>query len=418
MGMGRSTTSAARAVVPRTVGAVVCVLALMAGTSQHALAESSWSFVPGGNVNGTYVRVSAVSAYSPTDAWAAGYRRVQLGSGTGYEPFTEHWNGSVWAVSYPVTPILVPTNVDDVLNGIAELGPHDVWTVGFQATTKGFAPLVEHWNGSAWSVVRTPTVGSMNHAYLLSVDARASNDVWAVGSYNVPDPRLGYTSHVLAEHWDGRVWSVVPTPAQAGELYSVSEYASNNVWATGTNGGALMEHWDGSNWAVIPSPSAVYAPNPSHPLNSLMTSINVASPSDVWAAGYSYGYAVPEQTLTEHWNGRKWSIVSSPSPGDNAALFGIAAKPCSSVDPLGVVCTGAEAWAVGFSESVGPRGGALDNPLIERWDGNKWQVTPVNSPQPDQSYFTAVSRAPGTTSLLGVGNVTQGSIPGLFAVNR
>jgi hypothetical protein len=40
--------------------------------------------------------------------------------------------------------------------------------------------LIEHWNGSAWTIVPSPNVGSGNNS-LAAVAARSANDVWAVG---------------------------------------------------------------------------------------------------------------------------------------------------------------------------------------------------------------------------------------------
>ena len=60
---------------------------------------------------------------------------------------------------------------------------------------------MEHWNGTAWSVVPSPNVGpvlTLSHG----VAAVSANDVWAVGSYDVTDK-------ALVEHWDGTAWSVV-----------------------------------------------------------------------------------------------------------------------------------------------------------------------------------------------------------------
>src|SRR3712207_7700528 len=42
--------------------------------------------------------------------------------------------------------------------------------------------LIERWDGSTWSTVASPNMGSGYHE-LLGVAALAPNDVWAVGSY-------------------------------------------------------------------------------------------------------------------------------------------------------------------------------------------------------------------------------------------
>ena len=61
---------------------------------------------------------------------------------------------------------------------------------------------------------------------LHAVAAVAANDVWAVGAT---------WDHILAEHWDGQQWSVVPTsnPLGGDILRDVEARAANDVWAVG-----------------------------------------------------------------------------------------------------------------------------------------------------------------------------------------
>ena len=61
--------------------------------------------------------------------------------------------------------------------------------------------LIEHWTGSAWSVVSAPDPGDNDQ--LLSVAALAANDAWAVGERH--DPALG--SQPLIMHWNGTSWT-------------------------------------------------------------------------------------------------------------------------------------------------------------------------------------------------------------------
>ena len=69
-----------------------------------------------------------------------------------------------------------------------------------------------------WVIVPSPSIGTGDT--LSGVAAIASADVWAVGSY-LPD-RGG--SQALVEHWNGSAWSIVPSPNGqfGGQLYGVS----------------------------------------------------------------------------------------------------------------------------------------------------------------------------------------------------
>ena len=62
--------------------------------------------------------------------------------------------------------------------------------------------------------------------------AIAANDVWVAGYY-FP----GSYAQTLIEHWDGTSWSVVPSPNGCCTLRGVAAVAANDVWAVGNQGG-------------------------------------------------------------------------------------------------------------------------------------------------------------------------------------
>jgi hypothetical protein len=82
--------------------------------------------------------------------------------------------------------------------------------VGGYRSPSGSAVLIEHWDGSQWSLVAPPAVGNST---LYGVDALASDDVWAVG---------GAHGDSLVEHWDGTGWSVAPSPRLQAADYLAS----------------------------------------------------------------------------------------------------------------------------------------------------------------------------------------------------
>jgi hypothetical protein len=108
-----------------------------------------------------------------------------------------------------------------------------VWAVGkqTQAGTQNTAvPLVEHWDGAAWTVMSgLPDVGN---AELDTVFASGPKDVWAP----VVEP---WPSSSEFMHWDGTSWTLVPGPAPAdfGMVYSyvrMSGTGPADVWAIGS----------------------------------------------------------------------------------------------------------------------------------------------------------------------------------------
>jgi hypothetical protein len=78
----------------------------------------------------------------------------------------------------------------------------------------------------------------------------------------------------------------------------------------------------------------------------LLFGITAISASNLWAVGVSVNNHT--QTLIEHWNGTKWSIFPSPTPGTNGGLSAVAASSAHNV------------WAVGSYSN-----GRVDRTLTE-----------------------------------------------------
>src|SRR5688500_6859567 len=101
----------------------------------------------------------------------------------------------------------------------------------------------------------------------------------------------------------------------------------------------MIIHRDGAQWSIVPSPNVGAGRN-------VLRDVTALAPDDVWAVGhYNTGTGTQEQTLTMHWDGSEWSIVSSP----NAALGSSYLLSVSgNLD--------GELWAAGYS--VDPSTGA------------------------------------------------------------
>ncbi len=63
-----------------------------------------------------------------------------------------------------------------------------------------------------------------------------------------------------------------------------------------------------------------------------LNAVTVVSSNDVWTVDH-YG-ATFYQTLTEHWNGTSWSIISSPNPGTSSDLKAVATITANGVCSL------------------------------------------------------------------------------------
>jgi hypothetical protein len=310
-----------------------------------------WTIVTSPNLGTDNNYLLAVAAVGANDVWAVGHYY----DGSATRTLIEHWNGSIWSV----VPSPNQGTYDSYLSGVAVVGANDVWAVGDYRNASGITrALIEHWNGSAWSVVSNDNQGTDSNS-LYGVAAVGANDVWAVGDYQ----NASSISHTFTEHWNGSTWSKVtsPSPGSGGNsLLGVSVVGANDVWAVGNyvnNGSAwrtLIEHWNGSAWGIITSPSRGTGDN-------YLYGVDVVGANDVWAVG-DYYPASGYRTLIEHWNGIAWGIVDSPNEG----TFGN--------DLTGLAVVGAnDVWAVGFYINS-----TLAQTLIEHWDGSAWRV--VSSP--------------------------------------
>jgi hypothetical protein len=254
---------------------------------------------------------------------------------------------------------------DNSLGGVAASSPTDVWAVGdYLPDAAGANPdatltLAEHWDGKSWSVVPTPNAGPNVNAFYGA--AASQGQAWAVGE------RLNaaYEDRALVESWNGSAWSIdaVPQPgAQRDMLFGASATSPSDVWVVGTqqaSGGGfetLAEHWDGTSWSVVPTGDPGSNDN-------LLYGVVAVSPGDAWAVGQQVGATSPDQGLVEHWDGTRWSVVPTPVQPEGTTMFNA------------VTAQGPDVWAVGQVDS--PKGGG--RPLIERYNGSSWKIVPLDS---------------------------------------
>jgi hypothetical protein len=342
--------------------------------------QSTWNLVnspsPGVGEN----VLDAIAASGHNDAWAVG--NVQMTSAGVRQTLTEHWDGTSWSVvGSPNTGA-----GDNNLYGVAAIAPGNAWVVGRSYAAASGSPsqgLVEHWNGSSWSIVPVPQVGAQDNV-LGGVAATSANDVWAVG-YSTPS--LG-ALQTLIEHWNGAGWSVVQAPPPPGNgnnlLIAVAAVSPSDAWAVGAYNQtataaavSLVEHWNGTSWSIVASPPNV----PGTTGDNFLASVAEVAANDVWAAGYgdttqfsATNPNPPSKTLAEHWDGATWSVVNSQNVTGDDAFFAVSATPGQG-----------NAWAVGASKSA-----TVFQPLLERWNGSTFVSVISPNPNPAGGQLTAV----------------------------
>jgi hypothetical protein len=302
---------------------------------------------------------ASISEVDSSDVWAVGFLERQSGA---QRAFAQHFDGTAW----------VSTSVPGLaLTAVRAFSATDAWAVGYRSAEGLLKTLALHWDGSVWTIVPSPNQEDSSNV-LSALAGSSSRDMWAVGSYFDPDNQA---TRSLAEHWNGRRWSIVPTVNVdlQNVLDAVFAASTTDVWAVGfhddarnTDGAPLIEHWDGAQWNVVAPPMTPFG------VFSALDSIDGSSPDDIWAVGDGFRRSrSPSQTLTMHWDGSAWTFVPSPNAGlDDNVLEGVAVRPKGAV-------------AVGSSS-------AGRSALVERWTGSKWFID-CGALSPKNSQLNGVS---------------------------
>jgi hypothetical protein len=219
---------------------------------------SSWAVASTGLAGAGLL--SGVADISPTDAYTFG------DAPGGLTAEVAQWNGTTWS---PVTvPVPTETNLPYAFTGISAAGPDDVWVLGhgsvlLSSTSERFEDFSLHFNGTSWSSALMPVSSSAADVYNFdAVKANSPTDVWAVGGIG---DGIGAQQTTLIEHWNGTAWSVVPSPSPglADSLSAVTtSNASNDVWAVGTTAPTgtdvdqpLILNWNGTAWSAVTTPA-------------------------------------------------------------------------------------------------------------------------------------------------------------------
>jgi alpha-tubulin suppressor-like RCC1 family protein len=317
---------------------------------------------------------TAVSAASGTRAWAVGAANDLADP----QPLAEHWDGHSW---HDVSVPLPAGGTTGRLSGVLELSASNVWAVGSTNQTSGGeeATLVEHFNGSKWSVVPSPDpeTGTGTTDELNAIAGTSPTDLWAVGSFG--DDNF---NGMLFEHWNGQTWSFVPPPSENEEFgEAVTAISPDDVWAVGdTANETISAHWNGAAWSFVTTP---FLTDGNGSFNQL-TGVTAVGADNVWASGYEGD--VDQQNLSDpyvlHWNGTAWSLKRVPNAGsEGSKLTGITALSASDI------------WAAG---QTGEDDGSLLS-LAEHFNGTQWSAVPSldpgELPPGIDSGFSAISGA-------------------------
>jgi hypothetical protein len=367
--------------VPGSLNAVTCnsasdCWAVGSGGSSQTFIErwngSSWSIISSPNALQSNA-LRSVTCNSATDCWAAG---DSLDTDSNHYPTSqttllERWNGSSWSI------VTSPNAAEfNALSSVTCNSASDCWTVGGSSSTNlvgpgpsnlGQATLIEHWNGSSWSIVDSPNGSDPAHNvnYIAGVTCTSNSDCWAVGNY------LTDRENSLALHWDGASWAIIPVAGDTGGLSAVTCNSASDCWAVGTS----LLHWDGNSWVTTPLPADAQS--------DFFVGVNCSSGADCWAVGTALA-GNRGDTLTSHWDGSTWTTAPSANVNGNGDL-------------TSVQCINGDCWAVGFYSD-----GSVGRVLVEQYVSGAPQITAqpqtqtVTSGSSPSFKVTAIGPAPLT----------------------
>ncbi len=390
--MGRRIASVAALVIVTPV--IAWAGAATPAAADVSVCDGQWSVVQSADhsqQSGEIDSLNSVAALSSTDQWAVG-SWLHFPDAYVFHTLVEHWDGS--SVGWTIVPSPNSSALNSYFNGIAADAPDDVWAVGgTDQSGPPYRSLVEHWDGTSWSIVSPASFPGV----LYGVVALGPNDVWAVGTENYP-------GRGLIEHWDGTTWTATYLRF-AALLRGLAAVGPRQIWAVGQRYGrtdpfgdtTLTMRFNGSAWSRVPSPNPLSGNSSDQ---NWLTSVSAVAASDVWAVGRDGNHdgGPLDQTLTEHWDGARWTIVPSPDPGGSSQdndLWGVAA-----------VATG-DVWAVGGVGSfLSPAGSA---PLAMHWDGSSW--TQVSVPAPTVGELLGAAAEPAGAGISAAGDTLKAAQP-------
>ena len=265
-------------------------------------------------------------------------------------------------------------------------------------TGPGYETLAEKWDGKTWTIIPTARPRGATESNFYAVSCSSSHACMAVGGYEANFHPHGQLP--LAEAWNGTTWRVKATPRPTGDsaLNGVSCRAANSCVAVGSaltasENNAFSEAWSGKSWTIERTPRA---PGTTY---SALDALSCASQSLCMAVGdYQVNGSADSVTLAEAWNGKRWARTDTlnPSTGANGSQLN------------GVSCRSADACvAVGSYVSTSNSG---DLALAEIWNGKAWAMgSSIENPASPVITLQGVS-CPSTNGCVAVGSQTTSSV--------
>ena len=235
------------------------------------------------------------------NVWAVGFSLSVSSNEVVSTPLIEHFNGTSWSIQ--TTPATAGK-----LNAVTAVSATDVWAVG----GTGSADLIENFNGTTWSIVQAPSPGTSAPS-LGGISAISSTDIFAVGG-------VGKGNFPQVLQFNGTTWtSLANLPTGIADT-AIDAISATDVW---TAGGGSIWNFNGTNWTEVASG-----------IGGDLFAISGSSANDIFAVGETI--STTDETLVEQWNGTSWSVVTSAGRGELAGVTILSNGTAVAVGPVGI----------------------------------------------------------------------------------
>ena len=300
---------------------------VLAAMAEH-FDGTSWTEFPLPNVGPNENSLLGVTATPSGTAWAVGY---YVNAEFRQKTLIEHFDGSSWSVMSSPSPAAR----QNILYGVSGLSDNNVWAVGADQDANGlWRTLAEHWDGTTWSVVPAIDEGSGGNQFF-AVTAASPTSVYATGQ----QAGTGFPSQALTEHWNGTGWSVLSTPSDNSETLTPYGVTGNDpsLSIVGDRESSTVPY---TTLVASGAPNKLTlqsTPNSGTGEQDLFAAATAADGSTYAAGWFQDPSSLNHGTLVLHGVNGRWSLDSTPSPGTGDNGFaGITAVPGGGLWAVGV----------------------------------------------------------------------------------
>lgn len=366
----------------RTTSYVVVLAAALALLPATAASAATWAGQsPVDPVGSTASGLSGTTCTSSTNCLAAG----TYDPGTGITlPLIEKWNGTAWSQLTAATPPAGHNGAALVSVGCSSSTACTAVGNYYDANFDQWA-LVQRYNGTAWASQTFFRPAGALGTSLSSVVCPSSTSCYAVGTYI----DASGVSQPLSASWNGTTWSQLTVPTVAGSTGTgLSAIACTSTTVCTTVGSYLD-----ARGTPLPTSATLASgtwtlktvATPTGAAATFLSGLSCTSSSACTTVGYATDSLGAVFAVAERFNGTTWAqqtLASPPAGSTGSALIGVS---CT---------TSTHCSAVGYYLDAS----SVQNTFGQGWNGTTWSLQ--STPNPAGSTGGAVNGISCTSSTI------------------